>query len=249
MAEPRLKEKVAVISGGGTGIGQTIAEAFSQQGSNVIILGRTRKTLETTAQKTHGVYHVCDIRNESEIVETVEDIVDKYGGIDVLVNNAGVFADDSGLDEIKREVIEATLETNVTGTLLLSKHVYQAMISGHGGSIINITSVLATRGAAQTLAYTASKGAILAATRAMAAEGAQHGIRVNSISPSIVHTGMTAGLLQQYGLQSFVESHPLGRLAQPGDIAQAAIYLASEESSFVTGQNLVVDGGRSIKLS
>lgn len=165
-----------------------------------------------------------------------------------LVNNAGVLLDNNKLMDMEESVLDETLNINVKGTLLMSKYVLRQMVKQGSGSIVNVASMLGVLGGENTIAYTASKGAILACTRAMSTEYTSQGIRVNAISPSVTCTGMEEKLFEKIPeLEEKLRSlHPAGKFGTVQDVSQAIIYLASDESAFTTGQNLVLDGGRSV---
>jgi NAD(P)-dependent dehydrogenase (short-subunit alcohol dehydrogenase family) len=243
-----LTDKVAIITGGGTGIGKATAELFTNEGARLILLGRRKAPLEKASQETGAEYYQCDITNEKQVRNAVEEVVYFHGGIDILVNNAGIHTIEGPLTELEEKVIDEILGTNVKGTLLMSKHVLRKMKQQGYGSIINVASILGVIGSENVSAYTASKGAVIALTRAMAIEYAKYRIRVNCVSPSLVETDMMKEVLE--GCPEFKErllkAHPNERFVTPREVAQAILYLASDVSSFVNGQNLVIDAGRSI---
>jgi meso-butanediol dehydrogenase / (S,S)-butanediol dehydrogenase / diacetyl reductase len=241
----RLEGKVALVTGGSRGIGRATAKLFAREGANVYICGRREEPLIEVAETIGCSYETCDITEQVEVEDLVRRVVQRYDKIDVLVNNAGVFPSGS-ISSLDWHLNQA-LGTNVKGTLLVSRYVMQEMIKHKSGSIVNVSSILGVLGAKEVLAYTASKAAIIGSTRALAADLAEYGIRVNCVSPTITRTDMVADyLLTEPGrVQQFIEMHPLGRIAEPEDIAKAILFFASDDSNFVTGQNLVVDGGRS----
>jgi len=244
---PRLQDKITFITGGGTGIGRATAELFYEEGANLFLVGRREDLLREVSELTHASYVDCDISEEDQIISAVERAIGQYGRIDILVNNAGVLLDGGPLEELDLKVLYDTFSVNVAGTLMVSKYALREM--NRGGSVVNVSSIFWVVGANNMVAYTASKGAIISATRAMAIEYASKGIRVNCISPSVTETEMIRGLFDKNPQleEVLVSSHPLGYVASPKDVAQSILYLASDESRFVTGQNLVLDGGRSIK--
>jgi len=244
----RLKGKVAIITGGGTGIGRATAELFSQEGAKLMLVGRRDVPLQELCGKLGGHYYPCNISKSDEANGAVQATLDIYERIDILVNNAGVLIDNNHLTDLDENILAETLDINVKGMLLMSKYSLREMVLQERGSIVNVASILGVLGAEKMSAYTASKGAIISATRAMAAEYAKYGIRVNCVSPSVIETQMIRELFDREPdlEQKLLSLHPMGRVGTPKDVAEAILYLASDESKFVSGQNLVLDGGRSI---
>ena len=243
-----LKEKVAIITGGGTGIGQATAELFCAEEARVIILGRRQEPLRETCRNTSAEYLVCDITKGQQVKEAVERVISSYQKLDILVNNAGIHPAETNLTELEEKVIDEILGINVKGTLLMSKYALKYMQKQGSGNIVNIASILGVIGAEETAAYSASKGAVIALTRQMAIENARYGIRVNSVSPSIVETDMARRYLEgnHKFRQRMVNAHPNKRIITPQEAAQTVLYLASGAYSGINGQNIVVDSGRSI---
>lgn len=241
----RLAEKVAVITGGGRGIGHGIAVAFAREGARVVIAGRDVGKLEAT---TNEIGPAClpvraDVSQVGDIERIINSAIAAFGGIHVLVNNAGVLLPGTAESHTVEEW-DQTFATNVRGLWLLSRAVLPHMRAAGAGSIVNIASVLSMVAARNRAAYSASKGAVLTLTRAMALDHAPEKIRVNCICPGIVDTEMVARFnLDEAARRQRLALHPLGRFAQPQDIAGAAVFLASDESSWITGAAFPVDGG------
>jgi 3alpha(or 20beta)-hydroxysteroid dehydrogenase len=238
----RLEGKLAVVTGGGTGIGRATAELFIEEGARVIVVGRRSEFLDIPGcLPIHG-----DItRDASRIMADAKALKES---LDILVNNAAYMKPDGDVSGIERANLTETLNVNVYGTMLMTREAFPLM-KDKGGSIVNVASILAHLGGEGLSSYTASKGAILALTRQFAIEGAPYGIRVNSVSPTLTEgTPMSDDIDKHFPelKGQLMERHPLGRLPNTRDIAQAILYFASDESRCVTGQDLIIDCGRSI---
>jgi len=241
----RLAGKVAIVTGGGSGIGRGIAEAFAREGANVAIAGRDIKKLDAVAREigTACIAQKADISNTQDVQELVGATLEKFGSLHILVNNAGVLLPGTAESHTEEEWNQ-TFAVNVRGMWLLSRAVLPHMRATGSGSIINIASVLSFVAARNRVAYSASKGAVLAMTRAMALDHAPEKIRVNCICPGIVDTEMVARFsMDENARRQRIAMHPMGRFGQPEDIAAAAVFLASNESSWITGAAFPVDGG------
>ena len=253
----RLEGKVAMITGGASGIGKAHAELFAKEGAKVVITTR-RKVAEGTAlaesiKKEGGeaTFIKLDVTKEGEWREVINEVIGKYGKLNILVNNAGVSLaktiEDTSLDEWN-----LVMDINSTGVFLGTKYAIEAMKNnGEPCSIINISSIDAMVGEAELPAYCASKGAVRSLTKAVALSCAQAGynIRVNSVHPGYIHTELTekeaqdSGLTTEQYFEKVGKMHPIGRIGEPIDIAYISLYLASDESSWVTGGEFVADGG------
>jgi len=245
----RLKGKTAIVTGAGSGIGRACALALAREGANVALVGRRKKLLEEVAAEigNSAVVLAADVSKRGEAARIVEQTVSDFGSLNVLLNNAGVLHVGSA-EQITEEQWDETFDINVRAVWLLSRAVLPAMRKAGGGSIINMASVLGINGARNRAAYAPSKGAVVLLTKCMAIDYGQEQIRVNAICPSFVETDLTAAVISKAADPNSVRAeriavHPLGRLGQPEDIAGLAVYLASEESSWVTGSIFPVDGG------
>lgn len=241
----RLANRVALITGGGSGIGRAIALIFAREGAKVVISGRRKDRLETVA---HEIGANClpvqaDAGNPADITRQVKAAADHFGGLHILVNNAAVLFAGTAESHTEEEW-DQIFNINVRGVWLLSRAVLPHMRAAGGGSIVNIASILSLVAARNRVAYSASKSALLALTRAMALDHAPENIRVNCICPGIVDTELVARFTPDENARRIREAlHPMGRLGQPEDIAHLALFLASEESSWVTGSAFPIDGG------
>ena len=248
-----LKDRVALIPGGGGGIGAPMAEALAKAGAKVAVAGRTAETLQNavdrvTAAGSEGLAVTGDATSEEDAERMVKEAVDRFGRIDIVVNAVGGGAGKvlHPAEEYPRDAWDWIMELNVRSTLIPTQAAARSMIArGEGGSILNITSVRAMLGInAGYSAYVAAKGAIASLTRQWATEWAKYGIRVNAIMPTFVDTPQVAMLLGDPAFKKgIVDRIPLGRVGETKDIVGPAIFLVSDAASFVTGQVLGIDGG------
>ena len=248
----RLTGKSAVITGGGTGIGQAIALAFAREGAQVVVAGRRKEKLDETLHLLQqagcsALALDCDVTKAADTQRVVKSAEDAFGKVNVLVNNAGALSV-STVENITEEDWDRVMATNVKGPFLMSRAALPAMRRAGGGSIINVGSVLGIVAIRDRAAYCASKGGVSMLTKAMALDHAQDNIRVNCVCPSIVESDMTRNLFAetevgQQARESRLASIPLGRFGKPADIAGLTVFLASEESSWMTGTVIPVDGG------
>ena len=243
------QKKVALVTGGGSGIGLAITEKFIQSGIITVIVGRDEHKLNCAREKLGKlcVPFTCDLTDLASIPKLVEDVTKQVGNVDILVNNAGINMKKDFTDVTDAD-FQQILQTNVTAVFVLSREVVKKMKVTGSGSIINISSMASQYGIPKVIAYTASKSAIEGMTRAMAVELTPLGIRVNCIAPGFIATDMSAKALKgdQERMQKVMSRTPMGKLGDPYDIGDAALFLATENSKYLTGVVLPVDGGNSI---
>ncbi len=243
------QHKIAIVTGGGSGIGLAITEKFIQSGIHTIIVGRDQQKLENAKEKL-GNRCECiafDLNDLKAIPQLVKQIVDMHGKIDILVNNAGINLKKE-FTEVTDEEFQNILLTNVTAAFVLSREIVKYMIEKESGSIINISSMASQYGIPKVIAYTASKSAIEGMTRAMAVELSPKGIRVNCLAPGFIATDMSAKALNNDPERKgkVLSRTPMGKLGEPAAVADAVLFLASAASNYITGVVLPVDGGNSI---
>ena len=245
----RLENKVALISGGARGMGAVEAKLFAKEGAKVVIgdmLEDEGRRVEAEINETGGqcLFVPLDVTDEDAWRRAVSEAVSRFGKLDILVNNAGIYRAHV-VEETTVDEWDLVMGVNAKGVFLGTKYAIPEMRKAGGGSIVNISSVAGLVGSKQTTAYTASKGAVRLLTKSTAIQYASDGIRANSIHPGTIETPMTEGFLSDAAMrEDRVNRTPLGRLGRPEDVAYGALYLASDEASFVTGSELVIDGGR-----
>jgi NAD(P)-dependent dehydrogenase (short-subunit alcohol dehydrogenase family) len=249
----RLEGKACLITGAGSGIGRSSALLFAREGASVAVAdldaaSAAATVTEISAAGGDAAAYTVDVTREADCVALAEAVGGRFGRIDVLFNNAGI-AGVGTVHETSLELWETVMAVNVRGVFLVSKHVLPVMIGQGSGSIINMSSCIAEIGLADRASYAASKGAVLALSRQMQADYARHGIRVNALLPGTIHTPFVDRYLAEHyadpqaGLASIRKRQLTGELGTPEEVAQAALFLASDESSFVLGSGLFVDGG------
>ncbi len=244
----RLEGKVALITGGGSGMGKVASELFAAEGANVVLTDVNDEAGEATASSIgdRAFYVHADVSKEADAQAMVAAAVERFGRLDVLYNNAGIMPlDDGSVTDADGSIWDAVLAVNVKGVMYGCKFGIPAMLEHGGGSIINVASFVAWMGAATSqTAYTASKGAVLAMTREIAVEYARRGIRCNALCPGPIETPLLLALLSDDAKKQRRFVHiPIGRLGHAEELAKAALFLASDDSSYMTGSSLIIDGG------
>ena len=248
----KLENKVAIITGGGTGIGAAIARRFHKAGAQVVVTGRRAAPLEEVAAETGGLAVPGDAAKEADCVEAVRAATERFGGVDIAVANAGVITVGSATT-LTLSDWEDTMAINVTGVMQLARASVPAMLARGGGSILNISSVAGLASSSVMASYVASKHAVIGLTKTMAIDYGPHDIRVNTLCPGWVETPMSEDALNALAkaknlsyeemMEKTVQYLPLKRMAKPDEIAACAEFLTSDDASFVTGATLVADGG------
>ena len=241
----RLANKTAIITGGGSGIGKTSAKFFHREGANVVLFGRRKHKLEETAKElgTRALAIEGDMTRSTDLDRLVQETRSTFQRIDILVNNAGIFKG-APLHEVSDDQYDEIMNVNMTAVFQLTRKVLPVMMEQKGGSIIHISSILGIIAVPQVAVYNISKGAMNQLNRSIAVEYGSYGIRSNSICPGLIKTDMTANLMNDETLmQEWSKEYPLGRFGKPEDVANACLFLASDESSFITGTVIPVDGG------
>jgi NAD(P)-dependent dehydrogenase (short-subunit alcohol dehydrogenase family) len=245
-----VSASVVVITGALAGIGRATATAFARQGAQLIVSGHRSETGEELVKELRALgaeaeFVKADVRHEQDVRDLIDRAIERFGRLDVAVNNAGTEGQQGPLTEQSPESYAATFETNVLGTLLSLKHELRVMIPQGSGTIINMSSTMGSRGAAGASMYVASKHAVEGLTKSAALEAAPHGVRVNAVAPGPVDTEMLsrfAGNLDRKA--AMVKGVPLGRLGRPDDIAEVIVFLASSNAGFVSGEIVHVNGGK-----
>lgn len=246
----KLEGKTAIVTGGGRGLGAQIAEGFAEAGANVVVCSRKLEACQEISDqlKEKGVRSLavaCDVTNPADVKKVIQQTMEEFGAIDILVNNSGASWGAPVVD-MPLEAWEKVMAVNVTGTFLMSREVGQHMINQGSGKIINIASVAGLGGIdpdlMDTIGYNTSKGAVITFTKDLAAKWGQHNINVNALAPGFFPTKMSKVLIE-HGGEKLLERTPLNRFGTEEDLKGAALFLASKASDYITGDVIIVDGG------
>ena len=245
----KLSGKVAIVTGGGSGIGRAVAERFAAEGAKVVVADHSRDRSQEAASAIRraggdALAVQVDVSDAGQVERMVRATLEAYGGVDVLFNGAGVFASGTVL-ETDEKAWRWMLDVNLTGTYLCCRAVLPHMIARGGGSIVNTSSSTGAHdGNANAVAYVTSKGGVTLLTKCMAIDHAKHNVRVNAVAPGPTDTPMLRDGMSPAERTAFAATYPMGRLGRPEEIAGAVLFLASDDASFVTGAILAVDGGQ-----
>ncbi len=249
----RMAGKIAFVTGGGSGIGAATAKRLAEEGATVIVCGRREAPLAEVVESIRAAggkaqFKVADVSDEHAFVGAIEEVAAEHGRLDVMVNNAMAYTWGS-VDSMSTEDWHANFTTTVDGTFWGTRTAMRLMKDSGGGSIVNIASICGLFGTAWMSGYSAAKAAVINFSRAVASEGAASGVRCNVVVPGVVATPSTAGMLSDEQTRTNTEKLiPMRRVARPEELANAVLFLASDESSYITGASLPVDGGRSSDL-
>ncbi len=245
----RLKGKTAVVTGGGSGFGEGIARRFAAEGARVVVVDLNGEAAERVAQAVDGIAVACDVSRGADVARMADTVREAFGAVDILVNNAGTTHLPTPLDEVEEEMFDRVFAVNCKSVYLTARAFVPAMKERTSGVILNIASTAGVSPRPRLNWYNASKGWMITATRTMAVELAPFGIRVNAVNPVAGETPLLASFMGEDTPEmraKFLSTIPLGRFSRPDDIANAALYLCSDEASMVTGVAMEVDGGRCI---
>jgi 3-oxoacyl-[acyl-carrier protein] reductase len=248
----RLEGKRALITGGAAGIGRSTALLFAQEGARVAVLDRHAAGAQETCSQIRGqggsgIALTGDVTELESLVRAFHEVEREFGGLDILVNNAGT-AKQGALADIKHEEWQAVIATNLSGAMLCTQTALPLLKKAGTAKVINMASILASRASRRLAAYSASKAGLLSLTRSLALELGPYGIRVNAISPGFIRTEMTRGYHTRWLVRKFIEHRiPLHRFGEPEDVARVALFLASSDSDFITGADITVDGGVTLR--
>jgi 2-keto-3-deoxy-L-fuconate dehydrogenase len=253
MAQGKLQDRVAVVTGGGSGIGRAIVLRFAAEGARVALLDVSLADAVSVAREVEAAggsatVFGCDVTRQPEVMETFRAVEERLGPVDVLVNNAGI-AHIGTVEQVPEEDFDRVYSVNVKGVYNCLKAAVPSM-KGRGGVILNMASILSVAGVRDRFAYSMSKGAVLTMTYSVAADYVKEGIRCNAIAPARVHTPFVDGYLAKHYpgreaemFETLSQTQPIGRMGSPEEIAGLALYLCSDEASFITGSNFLIDGG------
>ena len=245
----RLEDKIAIVTGGGSGIGRAICSRFLQEGARVVIADRNQAGAVETQQLIGGTEETsaviaCDVSHTGQIQSLISETVSRFGRLDVLVNGAAILIRTPPLAEVDEFDWDLTMDTNLKGLFLCCKYAIPAMVSGGGGAIINIASVAGIRGIGYSVPYAVSKAGVMHLTTVAASQYTSQGIRVNCVAPGPVDTPQMRGsTASSQGFQTREQAHPMGRVGSPEEIANLILWLASDEASYVSGSTYLIDGG------
>lgn len=249
----RLKDRVVVITGAGSGIGQEIAYHVAREGAKVVLINRTKSKAQTTLDKLkenggEGIVFEADVSKMDQMKNAMDKAVEEYGKIDVMCNIAGIFDGQNDVVSTDEATWDKVVDIDLKGTFIGSKLAVEKMRESGGGVIINISSVAGIRGNLASPAYTASKHGVIGLTGDIASKNSKDGVRAIAICPGMIQTSMTSDMLDDPNemTQGIIDAIPLGRVGKPDEIAKLVVFLASDDASYITGTHIVIDGGMTI---
>ncbi|MGT2431059.1 SDR family NAD(P)-dependent oxidoreductase [Cupriavidus basilensis] len=243
----KLKDKVAIVTGGASGIGEATVRLFAAEGARVLIADRSALGKKLARELVENGYdaHDCeiDVSREDDVRKVIDQVVSRFGRLDIMVANAGIAHPSSPVEDVGIEQWQQMMDINLTGVFLSNKlAIAQMRKQGSGGAIVNMASVLGHVGMTGAASYNAAKGGVVNLTRSLGVAYAKHGIRVNAVCPGFVETPLIDRATGELRTR-LVAAHPIGRLGQAAEVAKAVLFLASDDASFVVGTSLLVDGG------
>ena len=244
----KLRSKIAIITGAGSGIGHAIAQEFAREHAKIILIDIDTKTTKQVAEQlknqgAHAEFMKCDVTKNNQIKKCITKIINKHKKIDILVNNAGIF-NNKPITQITEKEWDKIINTNLKGTFLFTKNVATHMIENKKGKIIIVSSIAGKAGLVNTSAYSSANGGLINLMKELTLELSPHNININAVSPGIVSTRFMQQILEnEEQKQHLIKSIPMQRFGTPDEIADAVVFLSSNDSDFITGHNLVVDGG------
>ena len=241
----RLAGKVALVVGGGTGFGLATVQRFAEEGAELVVAARRTEVVEEVAAAHGGTAGYCDVTDDESVAAIVQTVLERHGKLDIAISYAG-FQESVSIRDLTPEIMTPMVDVQFNGAMYFMRHTCNAMAAGDGGSLINVSSTTAHRPVAGHITYAAAKAGIEYATQVAALEYGPDQVRVNCIAPHLIETEMTSEIFQhKLPIEAIKQQTPMGRMGSPMDIANCALFLASDEAGYISGQTIVVDGANS----